>query len=137
VIFTADDTLLFSRIVTPDAPLDFEQHFARLAKDKKPIKLNGDLRPRLKIALAMAARVCGEMRTNVKVHKNLMEFASLSDRGQQFDQIELKHPNVETTFNAEKLTKVYDRYEALSLSPDVAMMSRDNEKGIFLLACYT
>lgn len=105
-----------------------------------PVKPSNEQRPRLKIALEYAARVCdikgNEVRTKVKVINRQMELSSVSNRARAIDTILLKHPNVEVQLQASLLKDVYDRYEDILITEQCAIMTRDNQNSMFMVASF-
>lgn len=137
-IFVADEFTLFSKYIESPQPIDFASTVERHLTNKKMTKLDKDQRPRLKIALDMAARICNiqgnVMRTTIKVQNNVMELTSASERGRVFDKIKIKHPNIEVQVQANYLANVYDRYENILIGSASVVMTNDNSN--FLVAVF-
>jgi hypothetical protein len=138
-MFFADDTVLSSQHLTlPEQPTDFEKVLARMLPNKPPIKLSKQQRPRLKIALELAARLCNiegnEVQTYVACRNNAMEFRSSSQRGEAIDKINIEHPDISVKLKASFLHKVYDRYEDLLITDRCAILSCGPDD-IYLLSC--
>jgi DNA polymerase III sliding clamp (beta) subunit (PCNA family) len=136
VMFSADNILLFGHYVNCDHELKFEKVLTDTTANRKPVVLNGDKRPRVKIAFDMAKHCLKDekARSNIKIKSNVMEILSVSGHGRHFDRIEIKHPNVETNVAVSYLTKVYDRYETIHIGETSTIMTRGNNDGIFVVA---
>jgi hypothetical protein len=147
-LFAADDTLLFTPTLRNLVnPLPFESVLQRHMPNRLKAKFVAIPKPKLGLMLqrALSCRIRGRDRSNpwrrdaftkVKVHNNVIEFFSQSDRGVVLDETDVPdHPNVEEVkVRPDLLLKAYAWADKMLVTKKSVLLATDDMHTLCVIA---
>lgn len=137
VLFEADDTKLFGRLVemgsaTPfDFPGVFARHTQSMGRDK-PVEIPSRMRLIVERAIIMTTTKQDKGHTKITARDGRLTFLSLSDHGEITDTLAIKHPDVNVQINPRLLKDGLTDFKKILFTSRCAIMQ--NEAATFLVS---